>query len=121
VTLSGIAYLYFVGYRLLPERKDRIDELRGHLKEYIVETELYPGSPLAGKTVQEAGLRSLKDLFLAEIIRGERVITPVAPDMILEERDTLFFTGNTSAFRRFLSKDQVLHFPLHGPLGDFGH
>ena len=121
VTLSGIAYLYFVGYRLLPERKDRIDELRGHLKEYIVETELYPGSPLAGKTVQEAGLRSLKDLFLAEIIRGERVITPVAPDMILEERDTLFFSGNTSAVLRFLNEGRGLQLPLHERLGNVGH
>lgn len=121
VTITGIAYLYLVGYRLLPEREDRIDALRGQLKEYIVETELYAGSPLAGKTVHEAGLRSLKDLFLAEIIRGERVITPVAPDVILEERDTLFFSGNTSAVLRFLNEGRGLQLPLRERLGDVGH
>src|SRR5690606_21881568 len=121
VTVSGIAFLYFVGYRLLPERENRIDELKGHLKEYIVETELYPGSPLAGKTVQEAGLRNLKDLFLAEIIRGERIITPVAPDVILEERDTLFFSGNTSAILRFLNEGRGLQLPLRERLGNVGH
>ena len=121
VTVTGIAYLYFVGYRLLPQRESRIDILRGQLKEYIVETELFPGSPLAGKTVHEAGLRNLKDLFLAEIIRGERVITPVAPDMILEERDTLFFSGQTSAILRFLNEGRGLQLPLRERLGNVGH
>ncbi len=121
VTVVGIAYLYFAGYHLLPERESKLDALRGQLKEYIVETELYAGSPLAGKTVHEAGLRNLKDLFLAEIIREERVITPVAPDVILEERDTLFFSGNTSAVLRFLNEGRGLQLPLHERLGNVGH
>src|SRR5690606_27182027 len=53
VTIAGWIYLYFVGYKLLPARESKIGMLREHLKEYIVETELYTGSPLAGKTVKD--------------------------------------------------------------------
>jgi di/tricarboxylate transporter len=121
VTITGIIYLYFAGYDLMPEKESKIGMLREHLKEYIVETELYPGSRLVGRTVKEAGLRNLHDLFLAEIIRGEKVISPVGPDMVLEERDTLFFSGNTRAVLRFLNEDYGLHLPLQERLIDYGH
>src|SRR3970282_419166 len=85
------------------------------------EAELYPGSRLVGRTVKEAGLRNLRDLFLAKIIRGEKVISPVGPDMVLEELDTLFFSGNTRAVLRFLNEDCGLHLPLRERLIDYGH
>lgn len=121
VTAAGWVYLYFVAYKLLPAKESKIDILREHLKEYIVETELYSGSPLAGKTVKEAGLRNLHDLFLAEILRQERVISPIAPDMVLEEGDTLFFSGNTHAILKFLNEDNGLHLPLQERLSVDGH
>jgi di/tricarboxylate transporter len=121
VTVIGWAYLYFIGYKLLPAKESKIDVLREHLKEYIVETELYVGSPLAGKSVKEAGLRNLHDLFLAEIIRAEKVISPIAPDMTLEEGDTLFFSGNTHAILKFLNEDNGLHLPLQERLHGDGH
>ncbi len=121
VTASGILFLYFIGYRMLPDREDKLDLLRGHLKEYIVETELYHGSPLAGKTVKSAGLRNLRDLFLAEIIRKEKVISPIAPDLTLEEGDTLFFSGNPEAILKVLSDYDGLHLPAQDRLNSYGH
>jgi di/tricarboxylate transporter len=41
VTLVGWVYLYFVGYKLLPNNANKIDALRENLKEYIVETEIF--------------------------------------------------------------------------------
>lgn len=121
VTVTGILFLYFVGYRLLPAREDKLEFLRGHLKEYIVETELYAGSALAGRTVKDAGLRNLRDLFLAEIIRGEQVISPIAPDFVLQKGDALFFSGNTPAILKFLNEYRGLRLPLQDRLNDYGH
>jgi di/tricarboxylate transporter len=56
--------------------------------------QVVPGGPLAGKTVEEAGLRNLQGVFLVEIERGEgEVIAPVAPTTLLRSSDRLSFVG----------------------------
>jgi di/tricarboxylate transporter len=52
--------------------------------------------PLAGQTVEQAGLRHLEGLFLVEIDRGGRVITPVGPDDVIRADDRLVFAGVVS-------------------------
>ncbi len=111
VTIIGWIYLYFVGYYLLPSNPNEIDALRENLKEYIVETEIGRGSSLIGKTVKDAGLRNLQDVFLVEIIREEKVISPVSPDEILESRDALFFSGNTQSIYQLIKEDNGLSVP----------
>lgn len=92
----GLLYLFFVGGRLLPDRKDLLDRLTGSTREYLVNMRVAAGCPLAGKAVEEAGLRHLPGLFLVEIVRGNEVITPVTPDQVMREGDILMFTGVVS-------------------------
>lgn len=121
VTLVGWIYFYFIGYHLLPDNESRLEELRENVKKYIIETEIFPGSKLIGKTVKEAGLRNLQDMFLVEIIRDEQVISPVAPDQVLEEDDLLFFSGNTSAIYNLIEEDNGLRLPKQDSLENDGH
>lgn len=116
VTVFGCAYLYFVGYKLLPSNPNEIDLLRENLKEYIIETEVFTGSVLTGKTIKDAGLRNLKDVFLVEIIRNEKVISPVTPDEVLEENDMLFFSGNTQSIYAIIKEDNGLRVPKQDKL-----
>lgn len=111
VTVMGWIYLYFIGYKLLPANPNEIEALRENLKEYIVETEIDNSSPLIGKTIKEAGLRKLQDVFLVEIIREEKVISPVSPDEILESGDALFFSGNTQSIYNLIKEDNGLSVP----------
>jgi di/tricarboxylate transporter len=111
VTLAGWAYLYFIGFKLLPSNPNEIEELRENLKEYIVETEIAPRSRLIGKSVKDAGLRNLQDVFLVEIIRDEKVISPVTPDEIMEPGDLLFFSGNTESIYNLIKEDNGLVIP----------
>jgi di/tricarboxylate transporter len=111
VTLIGWAYLYFIGYKLLPSNPNELSSLRENLKEYIVETEITKNSVLSGKSIKDAGLRNLKDVFLVEIIRNERVISPVSPDEVLEEGDALFFSGNTQSIYKLIKEDNGLSVP----------
>lgn len=111
VTVAGGLYLYFFGYRQLPSNPNEIDALRENLKEYIIETEIGNQSPLVGKTVKDAGLRQLQDVFLVEIIRDEKVISPVSPDEVLEAKDSLFFSGNTQSIYQLIKDDNGLNVP----------
>ncbi len=120
VTVFGLIYLYFIGYRLLPSHKESLDEVRQNLKEYIVETIVFQGSALVGKSVRDAGLRKLQDLFLIEILRKGEIISPVAPDEVLEEDDLLFFSGNTESIYKLIREDNGLRVPRQDNLEQQG-
>jgi di/tricarboxylate transporter len=121
VTLLGWAYFYFIGYNLLPSNENKLEALRENVKEYIIETEVFPGSRLIGKTVKEAGLRNLQDLFLVEIIRDDNVISPVSPNETLVGGDLLFFSGNTGAIYNLIKDDNGLRIPKQDSLETDGH
>ncbi len=121
VTLMGWAYFYFIGYNLLPSNENKLEALRENVKEYIVETEVFSGSRLIGKTVKDAGLRKLQDLFLVEIIRKDEVVSPVSPEEVLEAGDLLFFSGNTSSIYNLIKDDNGLRIPKQDSLEVDGH
>lgn len=85
-----------VGPRLLPNRTDLVERLGEQRREYLVEMAVQPNCPLIGQTVEQAGLRHLPGLFLIEIDREGRVITPVAPEDVVKANDRLIFTGVVS-------------------------
>ena len=66
----------------------------GSAEVYAVEAHIPEGSRLAGKTVAEARLRNLHSFYLAEIIRGDRLIAPVRPPQPLSAGDRLIFVGD---------------------------
>ncbi len=88
----GLAYCLLLGPRLLPERKP-VFEAADDARRYTVDVEVEPGGPVAGKTVEEAGLRSLPGLYLAEIERDGRIMEAVGPAERLEGGDRLVFVG----------------------------
>jgi len=120
VTVAGLIYLFFIGYHLLPAHKENLDALRQNLKEYIVETLVFKGSPLISKSVRDAGLRKLQDIFLIEILRNGEIISPVAPDEVLQEGDLLFFSGNTDSIYKLISEDNGLSIPRQKNLEEEG-
>lgn len=111
VTVTGWAYLYFIGYKLLPANANELSALRENVKEYIVETEISSHSRIIGKSVKDAGLRKLQDVFLVEIIRDDVVISPVSPEEILKAGDLLFFSGNTQSIYNLIREDNGLSVP----------
>ncbi len=96
VTITGILFIGFIGHKLLPDRQDILKTYSENKREYLVETRVTPNSKLIGKNLIQAGLRNLKGVYLVEIYRAGRVISPVSPEEVLEEGDLLFFAGNTS-------------------------
>lgn len=92
VILVGSIYLLIFSGRILPDRDGAVEQL-GAAREYAVEVEIAVDSHLAGKTIAEAGLRSLNSTYLAEIERKGKLLTSVGPDFPLLEGDLLYFIG----------------------------
>lgn len=90
--VAGSLMLILAQRWLLPTRKPAIAETDDP-REYTVEMVVEDHSPLAGKTVEQAGLRHLPGLFLTEIQRGEQLLTAVNPHEVLRDRDQLVFVG----------------------------
>jgi len=86
------AFLVLFGSRLLPDRSG-VDEELELVREYGVEMEVVESSSLAGKTIVDAGLRSLGFGYLAEIERNGKLMTAVQPDRVLQPHDRLYFIG----------------------------
>jgi di/tricarboxylate transporter len=63
-------------------------------QSYLLEADVEAGSELIGKSVEDNHLRNLPELFLIEIVRRNVVMSPVTPDMVIEENDKLIFSGN---------------------------
>ena len=95
VFIGGL-YLMTIGRKLLPNRRDILESIETHPREYFAEMQIKEDCPLVEKTVKEAGLRRLPGLFLMEIVRGSRVITPVRPEEVLHKDDILTFAGVVS-------------------------
>jgi di/tricarboxylate transporter len=97
MTFLGLTYLLTIAPRLLPKRRGTRDVLEDEAREYLVELEVDASSPLDGVTVEKAGLRSLPGLFLVEIRRRHGlIISPVAPQDLINRHDHLVFTGLAS-------------------------
>lgn len=116
VACVGAVYLIFIAPLLLPDRKDALSSFKEKSREYMVETFLKKGSPMIGKTVEDAGLRKLQGLFLVEIVRGDERIAPVSPKQTLFEEDILIFAGATETIADLLKTDNGLELPKYTQL-----
>lgn len=74
---------------------------------YFIDAEVSESSKLVGKTVRENQLRSLDGLFLAEIVRGKQLISPVTPETLIEAKDKLVFTGDVGNIKQLKLLDGV--------------
>ncbi len=91
-TVVGVLFILATSRWLLPDRQPSLSA-SSDPREYTAEMELEPASPLANKSIEEAGLRGLPGVYLAEIERGAKVLPAVASTEVLQEGDRLVFVG----------------------------
>ena len=109
--LLGMIYLLIFSNKFLPNTEDAISDFLEHSRDYLLETKIKKGSNVIGKTVEGAGLRNLESLFLVEIMRDDRSITPISPEQELHAGDILIFTGNTKSIEELRNPDLGLTLP----------
>ncbi|MEZ9835150.1 SLC13 family permease [Vibrio breoganii] len=86
----GCGVLLYILSPFLPEGGKSHVQIR----DYIIDTEVSVESDLVGKTVEQNGLRHLESLFLVEILRDGRLISPVTPAEVIQPSDRLLFSGD---------------------------
>lgn len=107
IVIGGIYLVLFSG-KMLPDKSDVIDSIEKKMREYIVEIKVRKGSPYHNKTIESARLRNLTGLFLVEIIRGNKTISPVTPQTLMLEEDFLIFAGNTETIADMVENNKTL-------------
>ena len=112
--LIGLLYLKFIGFKLLPNRSDLIENVADTGRDYLVEMRVQDQSPMIGKNIEEVGLRHLKGLFLVKLIRGTETIPAVAPKVRLQGGDKLIFTGKVETIRDMQNFEGLE--PITGPV-----
>ena len=77
---------------LLPERRPAVS-VSDDPRQYTVEMQVDPTGPLVGRSIEEAGLRHLPGLYIAEIQREDGVIAAAKPNERLRPDDVLILVG----------------------------
>lgn len=87
---------------------------------YYIEAQIPKGSSLSSRTVTENALRHLDGVFLAEVVRSGRIISPVRPDFVFEDHDRLIFVGDLTQIEtlRSIPGLALAKSPGSGDLGD---
>ena len=90
--IVGIAFIALGHRYLLPERKAAMTTIADP-RQYTIEMFVEEGSPLVGKSIEQAGLRHLPGVYLAEIDREGVILPAVPPEERLRAGDRLVFVG----------------------------
>ncbi len=112
--IIGFLYLFFFGYKLLPNRNTIVKDITETERKYLVEAVVRSSSKLVGKTIDESGLGNEKGLFLAEVVRGKYTFQVFDKEFVLEAGDLLRFGGESEDIANLLSDGSGLTLPTVG-------
>ncbi len=112
--IIGFLYLFFFGYKLLPNREPLTKELSDSERKYLVETKVKHNSKLIGRTIEESGFGNTKGMFLAEVVRDGYTFQVIDKGFRLKEGDLLRFAGESEDIANLLSDGSGLTLPSVG-------
>lgn len=92
IAVVGIIFVLLSSPWLLRARRPVL-QVSNDAREYVVEMVIDEKSSLAGKTIEDAGLRGLNGLFLIEIERDDEILPAVSGGIRLQALDRLMFAG----------------------------
>ena len=90
--LAGMLYMVCASRWLLPVRQAALRQVDDP-RAYTIEMMVAPNGGVGGKTIEEAGLRQLSGMYLADVERQGEVIAAVGPQLRLQDNDRLIFVG----------------------------
>ncbi|MCF6136897.1 SLC13 family permease [Pseudalkalibacillus berkeleyi] len=99
----ALIYMITFGHKLLPERVSiHMDDLQS--TQFNVQAIVNDSFPWIGKSIEQAGLRHLKQSYVMAILRQGEFIFPVTPDQKICLNDHLLLVGDQ------LSADELKRF-----------
>lgn len=92
ILLIGCGLTLAMLLKLLPDRP----VTKATYQSYFIDAKVAFDSQLIGRSIEQNGLRHLESLFLVEIVRNNRLISPVNPSEIIAPGDRLVFSGDVA-------------------------
>lgn len=94
IAIAGLAYMFFIGRRLIPDRKAPDGLIEGFgIRSYLTEVVILLKSPLVGKTLAESGLGHELELNVLRIVRDKNQYLVPRSNMTLQAGDVLLVEG----------------------------
>jgi di/tricarboxylate transporter len=88
----GLAYMLVASRWLIPERRKAVS-VADDPQQYTVEMQVDAAGALVGRSIEDAGLRHLRGLYVAEIQRTDGTIAAAKPSELLHADDVLILVG----------------------------
>jgi di/tricarboxylate transporter len=109
LTMIGILYLCTVGLRLLPNRETFSDVMAGSRQRQFLTEVLVPlGSPLIGKTPDEAGVAKKLNARVIDVIRDRISLSSDLEKVVLKAGDRVVLRTNVGDVLGLRDKSDVL-------------
>ncbi len=99
MAVIGIAYYYFIGRRLLPDRQTFSESLVDPAqRKFLTELLIPDTSPLIGKSLSEAGFNATRGQRVVDLVRDDVSFDPQHGDPKLQARDRLVLRTSVAEF-----------------------
>ncbi|MFT6558842.1 SLC13 family permease [Sneathiella sp.] len=111
LAVAGLLYAMLVVPRLLPNR-DAVTDGSAPIsgKQFIVQIEISPDSPLVGERAVAGQFPSLRNITIRFIQREEKLLLPPFDDLVLRPCDSVVFAGTRKSLTdAFADNPEILH------------
>lgn len=107
ILIIGLLYMYFIGQHLIPVRDVERPDPHEEILSYCSEFKVTPGSPWAGRSLNEIALGQDYDLYVLRILKESGI--PVVPraNTVLQTGDRVLIEGNKSNLITLREKNTV--------------
>jgi len=90
LTLAGLLFITFVGWRMLPKRTaPKQDEDLFNIEDYITEVVVTKGSSVKGKTLREFATATKIEMKILALVRNNKRIHAPSPGEVLKIKDLI--------------------------------
>ncbi len=104
----GLAYLFFAGIPLIPERRTEPEITAGfEMNEYLTDVVLRAGFKHFGQSSDDSALTADLDLDVVQVFRESGDVVSDGAQTILQPGDTLRIRGSPREIRRLLEREDI--------------
>ena len=100
ITIVGFLYLLTVGYKLLPEHLGAKQQISKETKEFLAEVVIEENFEYIDTSIKELGQEAFEGIYIIEILRGDKRVSPISGLTKIREGDHIIFSGSLNTIAK---------------------